>query len=125
MYSAAAPIFQQAQQLASSLPLAILLLLLPFMWLAFGTVLCFGTILLKKLVMPVLAVDCPIQLWTLDFARWWLVHRAVAMTSHLFAKRLRGTALLPAYLRALVRLMISTDLKPPGSEHMQGYKTVH
>ena len=102
LYSLAAPMFQQALQLASSLPSACLLLLLPFMWLAFGTGLCFGTILLKKLVMPMLASDRPLQLWSLDFARWWLVHRAIAVTNHLFARRLRGTAFLPAYMRALV-----------------------
>ncbi len=107
VYGAAMPFFQHALRLASALPLVCLWLFLPLLWLMFGTVLCLGTILLKKLAMPSLSSDRPIQLWSLDFARWWLVHRAIATTNHLFARRLRGTAFLASYLRALVRHTLS------------------
>ena len=102
--SAARHIFQQAMLSASSLPPLSLLLTLPLMWMAFGYSLCMGTICLKWLVMPVLSVDQAVQLWSLDFARWWLVHRAIAMTNTIFVKHLRGTAILPAYMRALVNI---------------------
>lgn len=69
---------------------------------AFGCTICLGTVCLKRLLLPVLAVDETIQLWSPEFARWWFVHRAIAMTNALFAKHLRGTALLPVYMRALV-----------------------
>jgi hypothetical protein len=102
MFSAALPFFQQAAAVATSTSLPHLLLALPLVWLVLGFCLCLGTILLKKLLMPILAADRPIKLWSLDFARWWLVHRAIATTNKLFAGSLRGTPFLALYMRALV-----------------------
>jgi len=103
IFSAAQPFFQHAADVATSHSLPHLLLALPLMWLCLGCCMCLGTVLLKKLLMPPLAVGRPIQLWSVDFARWWLVHRAIDTTNRLFAGSLRGTPFLPLYMRGLVR----------------------
>lgn len=105
LFASAEPLFRHTVALSASLALPFMALLLPLLWLLFGTSLCLGCILLKKLVMPNLDSERPIQLWSLDFARWWLVHRAIALTNQLFVRHLRGTALLPAYMRALVSIL--------------------
>lgn len=78
---------------------------LPILWLLTGSAMCVGSVALKKLVMPTFSEGQCIEMWSADFARWWLVHRIIGMTSRLFARHLRGTALLPAYLKALVRCL--------------------
>ena len=103
LVAAAMPAFSLAATLASRFGVLTVLPVLPLLWLLFGCLLCLGTVVLKKLLMPALEEGRPIAMWSADFARWWLVHRAIGMTNHLFARHLRGTAFLPAFLRALVR----------------------
>ena len=102
LVAAATPAFSLAATWASSFGVLAMLPVLPLLWLLFGCSLCLGTVVLKKLLMPVLEEGRPIAMWSADFARWWLVHRAIGMTNHLFARHLRGTAFLPAFFRALV-----------------------
>ena len=103
LVAAAMPTFSLAATLASRFGVLAVLPVLPLLWLLFGCLLCLGTVVLKKLLMPALEEGRFIAMWSADFARWWLVHRAIGMTNHLFARHLRGTAFLPAFFRALVR----------------------
>lgn len=102
LFMAAAPFFRSATALSGQLGVLAALPLLPLLWLLFGSCLCLGTVILKKLVMPRVAPEIQIPVFSVDFARWWLVHRAIAMTNHLFVRHLRGTGFLPAYLESLV-----------------------
>ena len=90
--------------MASMLPLISLILVLPALWLMFGFTACLGTAVLKKLIMPAVHNGKPIQLWSLAFFRWWLVHRMISLTNQLFVQHLRGSVFVATWFRALVHI---------------------
>ena len=101
IFLAAKPVMQVAWRL-EAVAIEWLILLLPIVWLAFGVIACTGTAILKKLVMPSLHPAASIPLWGVDFFRWWFVQRLAGLMNPLFVCHLRGTCLLPHYLRMLV-----------------------
>ena len=109
LWATAVPAFSYATSIAASRGLLVVLPLLPVLWLLYGACICLAAVVAKKLLMPALHPMRPIQLWSMDFARWWLVHRVIAVASSTFAGQLRGTALLPYFYRALV----SSKTLPP------------
>jgi len=76
---------------------------IPVAWLAFGALLMLATGVTKRLVQPPLSAHRPIPLFSVEFARWWLVQRLVGTVNLLFADQLRGTPALVWWFRMLVR----------------------
>lgn len=104
LWATAVPAFSYATSIVASHGLLVVLPLLPVLWLLYGACICLAAVVAKKLLMPALHPMHPIQLWSCDFACWWLVHRIIAVANNTFAGHLRGTALLPYFYRALVSL---------------------
>lgn len=100
----ATPAFRHAANATTFLGPLLALPVLPLLWLALCGAACIATVAVKRLLQPPAAQTEPVEMWSADFARWWLSHRLIATTNHLFARHLKGTAFLPALLRALVRL---------------------
>ena len=81
----------------------VLLPVIPAAWLVFGLLLMAATVVTKALIQPPLYAHRPIKMFTLEFARWWLVQRQIGLCNMLFADQLRGTPFLVWWFRALVR----------------------
>lgn len=77
--------------------------MVPAAWLAFGALLMLATGVTKRLLQPALGPHRPVPLFSVDFARWWLVQRLVGTVNVLFADQLRGTPALVWWFRMLVR----------------------
>lgn len=77
----------------------------PAAWLVFGVLLMAATAVTKSLFEPALYAHRPIKMYSLEFARWWLVQRLISLTNTLFAEQLRGTPFLVWWFRALVRAL--------------------
>ena len=87
---------------------------IPVAWLAFGALLMLATGVTKRLVQPPLSAHRPIPLFSVEFARWWLVQRLVGTVNLLFADQLRGTSALVWWFRMLVRPSTARAPAPPG-----------
>lgn len=74
----------------------------PAAWLLFGVLLCLATVVTKNVIQPPLYSHRPIQVFSCEFLRWWLVQRLISVTNVMFADQLRGTAYLTWWFRALV-----------------------
>ena len=75
----------------------------PAAWLAFGALLMLATGVTKRLLQPQLSPHRPVPMFSVDFARWWLVQRLIGTVNLLFADQLRGTPALVWWFRMLVR----------------------
>jgi len=76
----------------------------PAAWLAFGALAMLATFVTKRLLQPQLNPHRPLLLFSVDFARWWLVQRLAGTVNSMFADQLRGTPALVWWFRMLVRL---------------------
>lgn len=64
------------------------------------------TIGLKRYLLPKITFGQPIQLFSPQFAAWWLVHRFIDINNLLFMRYFRGTVVLNYYYNLLVSLLI-------------------
>ncbi|EIE23140.1 hypothetical protein COCSUDRAFT_47508 [Coccomyxa subellipsoidea C-169] len=76
-------------------------LVVPAIWLCVGVALCLACVATSRLLQPKLSANRPLPMFSLEFARWWLVSRLVHVTTIVFAEHLRGTPFLTWWYRAL------------------------
>ncbi|CAK0786732.1 hypothetical protein CVIRNUC_009946 [Coccomyxa viridis] len=95
------PAASMATWTASTFGVWVLLPVLPLVWLGIGTALCIACVATSRLFQPRLSASRPIPMYTMDFARWWLVSRLVNVTTYIIADHLRGTPFLTWWFRAL------------------------
>ncbi len=71
-----APALAAAVHVGSAYGLLPALLLAPVLWLACGGALCGACVATARLLQPKLSPHRPIPMYSLEFARWWLVRPA-------------------------------------------------
>lgn len=73
------PALSAAMHVATGYGLFAALLALPAIWLGCGVALCGACVLTARLLQPKLSPHRPLPMYSLEFARWWLV-RATALS---------------------------------------------
>ena len=68
---------------ASTFGVWVLLPVLPLIWLGIGTALCVACVATSRLFQPRLSVNRPVPMYSMDFARWWLVGFSLSKTKQI------------------------------------------
>ena len=93
--------FRAAVAIAGSYGLLLAAVCIPLLWLAAGFALALCMAVTGLLLRPNLREGVAIKMWSLDFARWWLICRLSSVTNGLFLRHFRGTAIIPWFLRLM------------------------
>ena len=88
--------------MAASYGLVLAAVCIPLLWLAAGFALALSTAIAGLLLGPQLQDGAAVRMWSLDFARWWLICKLSGVTNGLFLRHFRGTAVIPWFMRLMV-----------------------